>query len=128
MTVLARCGPRGRMMVVGGSVVVIIASLFWISARLKGKGDPSQHTEVYYLQCVACGEMYKTKMALADKPPWVCEKCGERGAYFAMKCEDCGEIFAFALPVDEDGNPILQNPACPKCESYDYSRYNPKKK
>lgn len=128
MTVLARCGPRGRMMVVGGSVVVIVVSLILISANLKRKSAASQNEQVYSLQCVACGEMYKTRMALADKPPWVCEKCGERGAYFAMKCEECGEVFPFALPVDEDGNPILQNPACPNCESYNYSRYNPKKK
>ncbi len=114
-------------MVVGGSVVIVVASLFWIAARLKGKGGTSPHKEVYTLQCAACGETYRTKMALADKPPWVCEKCGERAAYFAMKCQDCGKIFPFALPTDENGNPIQQNPVCPNCGSYNYSRYNPKK-
>lgn len=123
---LERYSPRTRAIVFLSSVVVIIVCLVWISSRLK-KGNAAPKTASVYMHCAECGEVYRARKGLQAEPPLECKKCGKKTAWIAMQCRDCGEIFPFAPPVDEDGNRIERNPACPKCGSFRYARYDPKK-
>lgn len=128
MSVIARCGPRTWAIVSVACVIVIVASVVWMVSRLKERGNPAQEKPPIYLCCTECRSVFKVRTRLGGNYPRACEKCDEKAAWLAVRCEDCGEIFPFAPPLDESGSPIQQNPACSKCGNSRYSLYNPEKK
>jgi len=123
---IERFSQKTRAIIFVSSVVVVIVCLAWIVSRV-GRGNSAHERKPIYLYCAACDEVYKVKRGLDEEPPLVCKRCGETAAWIAMRCRDCGKVFPFAPPVDEEGNVIRRNPVCPKCGGARYSRYDPKK-
>jgi len=100
-------------------VLVILVALFFIVRQAM----PKKYYYTTDLKCESCGNVFQQKIASGTAFPIKCPKCGKRTAQRAMKCLDCGEIFAMKpLPVapgapEEMMPPEMEMPKCPKCGS-----------
>ena len=113
MDVLARCSPKARLAIIAALVLVVIASLAWTASRLRSHRSAEPKPGIY-LYCTACGEVYQPKERLGGNFPRVCDKCGKRAAWYALKCHDCGTTYPWT-PAEDRGSVFGSTPPCPKC-------------
>ena len=105
-------------------IVVCLAAAGTITYKTRSKGGiPKKFAkEMMWVKCNECEAEYQinkleyftfleknTKPWTMEKPPLVCEKCGEKSVYRAVKCEKCESIFE---PGWKSGD---FEDRCPKC-------------
>lgn len=105
-------------------LLILVVSGIWIARVLRG--DPGQYKKpAIYLYCTKCLSVYEPLERLGGEHPRKCDKCGEKAAWYAMQCNDCGEIFPFAPELGIQGEIINKVPLCPRCRSGNSSMYGP---
>lgn len=68
-------------------------TMIWVKCANPDCGDEYQIDRVDYLLFM---KEHEDEMDYGDEEvavPMVCEKCGKRSVYKAIKCEKCGEVF-----------------------------------
>ncbi|GMV97117.1 MAG: hypothetical protein AMXMBFR83_14760 [Phycisphaerae bacterium] len=73
--------------------------------------DPQSISLVKALACAACGHRYE---ASVSRPPLKCPACGQETVWPAVRCADCGTVWACdRRKYRAEG----KDPYCPKCRS-----------
>jgi ribosomal protein L40E len=100
----------------GGRVPGYLArDMTWVLCRNPSCEAAYQITKKEYFEYVEKNYDYQSPSA----PALICQKCGERSVYRAVRCEKCGLVFETgSLPGD-------YNDRCPKCG---YSKLESQKK
>ena len=86
-----------------------------------GSAGPKNEGQMQFL-CInpKCGHAFEASgdeinkrrgegLSMAEMPPTKCPQCGQNSAYFAIKCEKCGNVF---IPNYENAK---EYDKCPKC-------------
>ena len=109
-------------------VILIVIILVALSFIVK-QAMPKKYYYTADLKCESCGAVFQQKIAAGTIFPVKCPKCGKKTVYRAVKCLDCGEIFAVHPPkLEEMPYPEMMMPKCPKCGSMNLGRvFEPKK-
>ena len=101
-------------------VLIILVALFFIIKQAM----PKKYYYTTDFKCESCGEVFQKKIAGGTTFPIKCPKCGERTAYRAMKCLECGEVFTIKPVPIAPGAPeemmppeMMEIPKCSKCGS-----------
>ena len=90
-------------------VVILLAG--WLTYRIVRKpGKTAEYS--YVLRCTnpECGRTFEDLYPEGREPPFTCSYCGEKTAYFLLKCRACGEEFD-SLKSPSQKVPYL----CPNC-------------
>ena len=97
-------------------LIIIVALVMIIKNAL-----PKKYYYTTDLKCESCGEVFQKGIVSGTTFPVRCPKCGNKEAYHALKCLDCGEIFIFKeeLPME------MMMPKCPKCGSTNIGSVTP---
>jgi hypothetical protein len=103
---------------VGLALLLVIALAGWLTYRIvKRPGETVEYS--YVLQCAnpeceARGRAFEDSFPAGEKPPFRCRYCGQKTAYFVLRCRACGEVFS-SLKSPSKGIPYrCPNPDCGK--------------
>ena len=114
--------------------VVVILGCFILAGIITAtqmgwfKGGKSKLPSSYWLMCESCEKSYEVSlerlkemyreanpnpmMSMMQGPPaLICEQCGEKAAYRAENCQECGAIFISDWQAEND----LERDRCPEC-------------
>jgi predicted Zn-ribbon and HTH transcriptional regulator len=110
------------------AVCILVAGVVFMKTRSGGSGgiDSVDENAMVWMKCRGCNQSYEmpqkqyyeevseamktTSTAMMFTPPLTCQKCGQKKAFLAEKCPNCGEIFfTGSIPNDFPDR-------CPKCK------------
>lgn len=107
---------------------ILVAVVVFMKTRSGGGGgiDSIDDSEMVWIKCRGCNQAYEmprkqyyqelseattgNATAMMFTPPLTCQKCGQKKAFLAEKCPNCGEVF-FTGSVPND-----YPDRCPKCK------------
>jgi len=98
------------------AVVLIIASIIWLTVRPRSHGDRAQH-EAGWRKCAECGHVWHMEISEIVKQQKEhgklvkCPKCGARAGMATMVCPKCGE----RLTVVDEKTGAYPPHSCPYC-------------
>jgi hypothetical protein len=90
---------------------VAVLALLYAGTRLRRQVFPTGDdggTTIDIL-CTKCRARYRA--SVEGKPPWRCARCGEQTAFRALKCANCGTVFAHELPKLDPSDSGEKGPA-----------------
>ena len=93
-------------------IVLILAIIIsgWFIYRSFKTPTPT-YSEIVICTNKNCGHIFKVTFKKGKTQPFLCPKCGEKKAYLAIKCYECGEIFPSMIPNPKEGLEC-PNPHC----------------
>lgn len=96
--------------VVGIVLILAIIISGWFIYR-SFKTPPPTYPEIVICTNKDCGYIFEVTAKKGKTQPFLCPECGEKKAYLAMKCYDCGEIFPAMIANPKEGHQC-PNPYC----------------
>ncbi len=88
-------------------ILMIGVSGYGIYRLVRMIWEPAKYTDI--LMCYKCEHIFEKKHTAEEKSPFVCKKCGQRQAYMAFVCTNCGRIFPHVDPGSDE------RIECPNC-------------
>jgi hypothetical protein len=106
------------------AILTVIAVSIWFTFWRLHQANTLDKKPDIYLYCTECLSTYQPKERLGGEQPRICDRCGKRAAWYAMQCNECGEIFGYITMIEQQGKMIRVQPVCPKCGTGNFSRYD----
>jgi DNA-directed RNA polymerase subunit RPC12/RpoP len=106
---------------IGVALLLLVGAGAWLSFYYGTKPKPGEPVRVVQpLACAACSAAYAGE---AGGLPAVCEKCGKKEAYRALKCRGCNAIFPLVRASDSFAG--QSDIKCTKCGKSSFSEVSP---
>ncbi len=92
-----------------------VASYFTVK-RTKPDEEQLGYTAILMCTNPRCKKVFEGKIIAGRPPPFRCKYCGKMSAYRAVRCQNCGEIFA-KIEGGDQTSPDYEEGAleCPEC-------------
>ncbi len=104
--------------------VTVVAAYF---ALTRSKPEPEEgrgYTAILMCSNPECQKVFPQRVIAGQPGPYKCKHCGRKTAYRAVRCDSCGQIFAYnvqELPT-ESGTEQTGTTECPVCGHDKFTR------
>jgi hypothetical protein len=115
-------------LLVGIAIVAVAIAGAMLFARGRATVTAPRQYSIHGI-CLACKAESESNHALAEYPPFVCQKCGKQAVYPWFYCQDCQKRFVPDLVRVTPGEPLRVPgwPSCPcsNCRSSRVAQFDP---
>lgn len=108
-------------------ILLGVISAFTYLAVTRTKPDPEKergYATVLMCSNPECEKIFSQTIVAGQPAPYPCKYCGKKTAYPAVRCENCGHIFAYHVEeiLTEFGVEQTGTTECPECGSEFFTR------